>query len=263
VNRQHDVVASLEMSRQDLLICRELGNRHDETASLCNLGNCWLELGECTQARCNLDEGLRLARAVGRITVEPYALIGLSRLALWQGDDALALAHAQLAVDTAIAVQDRLVGATGLFYLGDAEMALGRHEAARAAFERARAVAMAIGVGNHYDAEAGLARAALAQGDMAGAMQAVDGLLGHLASGGTLAGTSWPVLIRLSCYHVLARAGDPRAAEVLASAHAELQARAAAITDTALRHGFLNNVPEHREIVAAYRSFAPSKIKPS
>ena len=35
------------------------------------------------------------------------------------------------------------------------------------------------------------------------------------------------------------------------AAPAELQARAATITGTMLRQGFLNNIPEHREIVAA------------
>ena len=59
-------------------------------------------------------------------------------------------------------------------------------------------------------------------------------------------------LIRLTCYQVLQRAGDSRAAEVLAGAHVGLQSRAATITDTALCHGFLNNIPEHRAIVAAW-----------
>jgi hypothetical protein len=59
-------------------------------------------------------------------------------------------------------------------------------------------------------------------------------------------------LIRLICHQVLTRAGDPRAAEVLATAHAKLQGRAATITDAALRESFLVNIPEHREIVAAW-----------
>ncbi len=46
--------------------------------------------------------------------------------------------------------------------------------------------------------------------------------------------------------------GDARAAEVLADAHAQIQARAATITDTTLRNGFLCNIPSHRAIVAAW-----------
>ena len=58
------------------------------------------------------------------------------------------------------------------------------------------------------------------------------------------------------------RAGDPRAAQVLATAHAGLQTLADAITDTALRHSFLNDIPEHRELVAVFHSFTPPVAGP-
>ncbi len=73
-------------------------------------------------------------------------------------------------------------------------------------------------------------------------------LLTHLAAGGTLEGTDKRRIIQLTCHQVLARAGDPRAAELLAVAHADLEALAATIGDSALRQRFLNNVPAHREI---------------
>ena len=61
-----------------------------------------------------------------------------------------------------------------------------------------------------------------------------------------------PLRIDLTCYQVLRAANDPRAAHVLATAHATLQAQAAKITDMAMRRSFLENVPYHREIVAAW-----------
>ena len=152
--------------------------------------------------------------------------------------------------------------ARALCGIGNAELALGRLNAAAAAFERARAVALAADTEARHDAAAGVARVALAQGDMAVAMQAVEGLLGHLAGAGTLEGTDGPRLITLTCHQVLARAGDPRAAQVLATAHAGLQTLADAITETALRHSFLNNIPEHREIVAVLQSFRPPVAGP-
>jgi len=39
---------------------------------------------------------------------------------------------------------------------------------------------------------------------------------------------------------------------VLASAHADLQAVAATITDLTLRQSYLDNIPEHREIEVAW-----------
>jgi tetratricopeptide (TPR) repeat protein len=261
-SRQQDVIATLDLCRQCLLIARELGNRQNEATAFGNLGQAWLDVGEHTQAKFNLGEGLRLARAAGYLRDEPYILTGLSRLALWQGDFAFALAHAQAALDIAIAVGDRNAEGEGLCHLGDAELALGRHEAAKAALERAHGVTLALGDLSRYDVQAGLARVALAQGDATGAMQAVEGLLAHHAGGGTFTGTNWPGLIWLSCHKVLAHAGDPRAAEVLATANAELQTRAAAITDSTLRHSFVDNIPEHREIVAAWASSQAAVRRP-
>ena len=135
--------------------------------------------------------------------------------------------------------------------VGEAELALGHHEAAAAAYEQAESQARAIGQGVQHDATAGRARVALAADDVAGAMGFVEALLAHRADGGTFGGADSRRIL-FTCHQVLARAGDPRAAELLASAHAELQARAATITDAALRQSFLSNVPHHREIVAAW-----------
>ena len=248
---QDDLGLTLELCQQILLIDRELGDPRGEAISLLNVGISWLELGEPMQARRHLEEGLSLTRAVGDRLLESNILNSLSRLALLQGDDALSLAHAQSALDISVAAKDPKTTSTALCHIGDAELALGRHHAATAAFERARTIALGIDNPHPFATLAGLARVALAEGDVAKAMLPVHDLLEHLAGGGTLEGTaSLPIM--LTCHQALARAGDPRAAELLARTHSELQARAATITDDALRHSFLNGIPEHREIVAAW-----------
>ena len=250
--RLGDVVGFLELVQQKLLIDRELGDRRGEALSLSNSGDGWLNVGDLVQARYCSEQALRLIRAIRDRVFEPAALINLSKLALRQGDDALALAHAQAALDIAVAVQARNQEAIARWQLGNAELALGRHAAAWAAFERAHAVALPIGDAKQYEATAGLARVALARGDVAAAMHALQGLLAHLANGGSLQGTEQPRLIQLTCYLVLAAAGDPRAEQMLASAHAALQAVEATISDPVLRHGYLNNLSEHRKIVLAW-----------
>ena len=70
---------------------------------------------------------------------------------------------------------------------------------------------------------------------------------------GTLNATQDLIEIYSTCYHVLCAIGDPRAGEVLATGHALLQERAARISDAALRHSFLENVPYQRKLVAAWR----------
>ena len=58
--------------------------------------------------------------------------------------------------------------------------------------------------------------------------------------------------IYLTCYHVLRGTGDPRAATILETAYTMLRERAARISDEANRRSYLENVPYHREIVAAW-----------
>ena len=249
---QGDRIATIEMDQDELSLARQLGNRRSESIALSNLGGSWLDLGDHAQARRYLEEAMRLSQSLGDRVMVVGALTNLSRLAFCQGDDALALTQARSALDLAIAVQDRQNEGVALCRLGDAELALGRHAAAAAAFERGCAVAVAIDSPFRHEAAAGLARVALARGDTAGASAALESVLAHLDDGGTLDGTETRQLVRLTCHQVLARAGDPRAAGVLAAAHAELQTQAAAITDPALRASFLNNIPEHREIIAVW-----------
>jgi predicted ATPase len=254
---QPDRLASLDMDQQDLLINRELGNRRNEAIALGNLGAGWLRLGDNAQARRLLEDSLRLARAINDRATQPSTLTSLSVLALRQGDDALALAHAQMALNIAIAVESPDFEVIALCALGNAELALGRYAAASAAFERARAAALQIESATQHDAAAGQARVALAQDDVQAAMQV---LLPGLADGRSLEGTEAPHLIRLSCYQVLSRAGDPRATKMLAHAHTELLLASLTIADTALRESFLNNIPEHRAIMAAWASDPASRF---
>ena len=126
---------------------------------------------------------------------------------------------------------------------------------ARQAYAQARVGASEIDSPLEHDASAGLARVALAAGDDGAAQAAMDALqplLDHIATGGTLDGTESRRLIELTCHQVLASAGDPRADEWLVRAHGALMAQAEALSDAGLRQGFLQNIPWHREIVAAW-----------
>jgi hypothetical protein len=79
----------------------------------------------------------------------------------------------------------------------------------------------------------------------------VEALLARRVGGETWYGADTR-LVLWTCHRVLAQAGDPRAPVLLADAHAELQARAATISDATLRASFLANVPHHRAIAAAW-----------
>ena len=171
---------------------------------------------------------------------------------MWQGDETRALALARAALDIAAAVRARNGEILAWNALGDAELALGRCAAARHAYSQASARALEVDDAGQHDTSAGLARVALAEGDTAAAMTAVQSVLARVAAGGTLGDTQDTRLVELTCHQVLARAGDPRAADWLARAHTALMAQAEAIPDAALRQGLLQNIPHHREIVAAW-----------
>ena len=250
-NAKNDALELLDLTRRSLKIFQEIGDRRGETLAVGNLGTAWLDLGDLTEARRYSEQALGMTRANGDRFLEANALCTLSTVALYEGEDARALSLARLALDLSVAVRARSWEANALLTLGDAELALGRHSPAHEAFEQARSVALAIEDVAQHDAAAGLARVALAQGDEAAALHAVQAVLHHVGNGGTLEGTNTR-LIEWTLHRVLARAHDPRAAEWLARAHNALQAHAAKLLEPALRYGFLNNIPHHREIVAAW-----------
>ena len=256
---QSDDAGALQLDQQALAAHRAAGDRRNEAIAQGNIGAGWLGLGALAEARRDLEEGLRLLRANGERALEASPLSALAMLALWQGDDAHALVQARAALEVAVAVQARDQEIAALCRVGEAELALGRHEPAAEAFATAHARAGEIASPYRHDASAGLARVALARGDLGAAMQALEPLLalGANANDELLAGMEFPRLVDWTCHRVLASTGgrgDARAAQWLSRAHRALQVQAAAITDAVLRQGFLRNIPVHREIVAAWES---------
>jgi tetratricopeptide (TPR) repeat protein len=253
-----DVKGSLELTQQCLLIDRELGDQVGVALSLANLGSGWLNLGALAQAQRDMDAALQMVRAHGDRHVEANTLQNLSTLALWQGEDTRALALARQALDMAIATQARSTEVNAGLCLGHAELALGRLAQAREAFAQALRLANWLADAEQYHASAGLARVALAEGDAHAAVAALQSVLDHVATGGALDGTEHPRFIEITCHLALARAGDPRAHDWLARAHQALMAQADQIgqppADPALRQDFLQNLPFHREILAAWAS---------
>ena len=260
---QNDYVSPLEHEGQSLLIDRENGDRLSEAICLLNLGETWLVLGDLTQAQHDLDAALLMVRSNGDRVMEGSALANLASLAIMQGDGKRALALAWQARDIAQAAQARDKAIIAAVRLGDAECALGHFAEAHSAFAQARAQALEIDSVYAYDASAGLARIALGAGDTTAAMDTLQPLLKHVEAGGTLDGTDEPRRIELICYQVLARVGDPRAADWLVRAHTAMMAQGDAIARSggrgesgsngaSLRESFLHHIPWHREILEAW-----------
>ena len=82
------------------------------------------------------------------------------------------------------------------------------------------------------------------------------GALGQRAAHSSLNidNTEEPFRVELICYLVLHALGDPHAPAILESAYQRLQDRATKIPNVTLQRSFLENVPHHREIGAAWQS---------
>lgn len=268
--QRNDTVMLLETSQQATALRRELGDTRNEAIGLASLGAAWLDLGAFAQARSDLDECLRLFRAIGDRALEPLSAANLSQLALWEGNATEAREHAAAALEIAGEVQAQAFQIFALWCLANAELALGELDAAERSYTRAFNQARSIESAQIHDASAGLARVALARGDMAAAVKALRPVLATLDAGGNLDGTLGATQIQSVCWQVLDRSGDPRASPLLAQAHEALQARAAELNDEGLRDSFLMRVPPNREIVAAWattrvlaRSRSESRAEPS
>jgi tetratricopeptide (TPR) repeat protein len=277
-SRQDDPVRSLELHRECLTLERQTGDRRAEAIAVYNIGAASSSLGEVDAARRGLEEGLQLARQNGDRALECATLCGLAELAIWQGDHERALAVARTALDLAVAVQARELEASAWIRLGDAESALAQWAAAALSYGHALRVGQEIGDATGLDTRARLATLALAQGDVAGALQAVESLLalakadarasrsepapastGGKAATANLDGVELGCQTELTLYRVYAAAADPQAAAWLQRAHRDLLAQADAITDAAWRQMLLTNIPAHRDILALWATHGPGQ----
>jgi len=250
--RRNDIVELLETSRRATRLRRELGDRRNEAIGLASLGSGWLDLGQFEQARLDLDASLRLLRAMGDHAMEPMTVANLSLLALWEGQAELAASHARAALAVATEVQAQELRLFALWCLGQALEAQGQLSDAQASYAEVCELARSLGAAQLHDGQAGLARLALARGDRAGALLALQPVLLASRADDGLDGTLGLTLVQLSAWQVLHNAGDPRAKPLLQRAAAALNQRAAEISDPALRLSFTQGVPANRELLAAW-----------
>jgi tetratricopeptide (TPR) repeat protein len=196
-----------------------------------------------------LEQALLIYQEIGDRQGQAFGLADLCLILHQLGDDQTALEHGQQALLIAQELGDRLIEGSSLARLGCALTGLERLTEAVETCQRA--LDLGRESGEHAltaESLAALARISLAKGDLARAQTHVDEILVYLENN-SLAGTDEPFRVHLTCYRVLHANQDPRAQEVLITAHRLLQERATKIDDDERRRLFLENVASHREIV--------------
>ena len=250
---QGDHGAALDLYGQALARSREAGQRNSEGGTLSNIGYAALMLGDYDAACAQFEQARALFARIGQRSNEAITLVNLAiaRLNQQRPDDAQA--QAQRALQMLRASGDRWGEGAALRVIGQAALAL--QDLAGAVTHLQASADLFDGLGLRHlalEAVAGLATAALAVGNLELARAHVEAVLARQAEGLSLEGTEEPMRIHLSCYRVLAAAADQRAGPLLAAAHAALMTRAALIGDPGRRATYLQAVPHHRELVAAW-----------
>ncbi len=248
-NNRGDPGAAIHFFEQALVRHRQAHNRSNEAGTLANIAYAAFVLGDYEAARIQFVQAAELCQQVGLRQGEGIVHVNLALVLQCQGDAIGARDFAHSALDLLRQAGGRLGEAAALRAAGHAELLLNQTADAAAHFEASRELFDALGLGHlAIEAIAGLAWLCLAMHDLGTALLHVDIILQRQAAGASLAGTDEPLRIGLICHHVLAAAADPRAETVLATAHAELLARAQKISDGARRQAFLDQVPWHREL---------------
>ncbi|MFQ5854542.1 MAG: tetratricopeptide repeat protein [Anaerolineae bacterium] len=240
---------------------REIGDRRSEGMVLGNLGLLFNRQGDYSRAATCYRQALRVFQEIGDRQCEGLTLSNLGLLAHRQGDDIAARDFSQQALHIAQDLGDRHLQGYALTHLGHALDALGHLAEATEAYRKALDIRRESDEHNRaMESLAGLARVSLAWGDLDQAQAQVEQILSHLeinapstGRGHALEGTVDPLRVYLTCYRVLCANQDPRAGQLLETAHGVLQDQAFKIDDSRLRRSFLENVPAHREIVAEAR----------
>jgi class 3 adenylate cyclase/tetratricopeptide (TPR) repeat protein len=249
-----DYYTSLQSAEQALAVDRLEGSLEGEGTTLGNIGVAHMTLGDYHTAREYFQKGLDISRETGSRIRAGSGLVNLAwnALAMREWETAIARAGESLSILRGVKQIENV--AEGLIWLGHAWTGLGQIDKAFAAYKESLELRRQLRQENlAMSVVAGMARAALAQNDVDAALKHAAEILAFLDAGGSLDGTWEPLRLYLTCYQALSAAGDPRAEEMLQTAYEKLQKWAGKIPDEESRRMYLENVPWHREITAAYR----------
>ena len=249
-----DYSAALDFYLEAVHFCREVGDRPREGLGLSNLS--WISglLGDYPSARSYAQQALRITRQVGDQIAEAYSLMNLSSFAGQLGDHEAALSYAQTALSLVRQLGEPSGEAWALTYSAHALLGRGQIKEADGHYREALQIRQRLDQ-PHLACEplAGLARVALQRRDPGSALSYVREILDYMDSGGELAGLDEPMRVYLTCYQVLLANHVPGADQILDTAYHLLLEQSSRISDELMRRAFLENVPYHQEIQAAWQ----------
>lgn len=233
-------------------LLREIGEPLREAYAVADLSRLYSYLGAYAQARALLEQAQVLTKGSKSPDAHLDRLLASAVLHHQTGEFAAALRYASHCQQVAKASGSRRFAGVAAVYQGYALEGLGEWANAAESYTYALQLFEQLDiVSAAAEAQAGLARVALAQGDQALAQCQVSALLPILAAHPQVE-VDEPFLIYLTCYRVLAANADPRALTMLQQGYVLLQHYANQITDEMLRSSFLQQVAVHQALQESY-----------
>lgn len=244
-----DFARSERSAREALAIYQAIGNRREAATALNNLAAIHHSLGRLQTARVEHQQALALYRALDNRLGESLAANNLSLVLadLGEYDEAQRFARQAAHIDRAIG--DKVGQGYSLTTLGMALEGLGQWDEAAQAYEEAKTIRQQIGQHSYtHDDIAGLARIALAQGDLTQALAYARAAQAWIAQHG-VDGIEHPLRLYLTLIETLQTAGLPEeASELGQAAWRMVQEQAERISDEGIRQSFLADGPLHEAL---------------
>ncbi len=238
------------LTLQALTRFREVGDAVNEIACLTALGRLCTLMGAYDLAHTWFGHFQQAITTVESLAGELLdGLLAQALLALYQHNAQQTLYLADRSEEIAQNIDDPIRQAQAQLYRGHACAGLQQWEVAAKAYRQALTLLIEAGKeAMAAEPRAGLAAIALAQGDLALALEQVEAILPVLAANQRV-GVDEPLYTCWVCQRVLAANGDPRAEALFEQATALLQHNAAHIDDDAIRRLFMERALKRYDLL--------------
>jgi tetratricopeptide (TPR) repeat protein len=243
-----DLATYIELMSEEIQIARELGDRLAEAIGLSNIGESYSRLGLYRQARAHLEQAKAAAEAIGARRFRALAVQNLGSVLLQMGHLRKAEEPLQEALREFHAMEDIFTEERVQLELALVQEQAGDFAGAERRFLAARGKLEEMGIGDGIsEANAGLARCALAQGHLDEARQYTREAAAFLRQEGATAEN--PFRTYRSCAEVWLALGENEAAkDLIREGWHELQTRANRLNNLEWRQSFLDNVPDNSAV---------------
>ncbi len=231
-----------------------LGEPRLQLGALDNLAAASNQLGRWEETATWGEQARALGQTIGSPQAIAWGQVRLAQAAAGLGDTAAAIRWHEQNLATFLAVDDRRMQAVTRRFLAGLHLAQGEATVALQYGVQAQALHEALNDPlEACDVMATMALCEVRLGQPGSALLALDKVLHRLHSELADYPAHETIDLRWTCQQVLEALGDARAAAMLEQLHADVQARAAEVTDVADRDRLIQAIAAFREVVAAYR----------